>query len=198
MGARPQLALARAAVGLTAIFYRRMFCATWVAGRGAALCGGRRARATVGFIANRNVLVAATFGVSALIAHDRWRRDGSRIAAFLGPRCWPLPPCSRSEEGIGTYAYLGAYGLCLDPRGMRRGLLALWPSAVGGILWAVLRASWGYGVRDAGLYIDPLTDTSDTRRPPRAASRCSSSASGARFRRMSPSCWGLVPPPSPC
>jgi hypothetical protein len=28
-----------------------------------------------------------------------------------------------------------------------------------GILWAGLRAYWGYGVRDVGLYIDPLTDT---------------------------------------
>ena len=28
------------------------------------------------------------------------------------------------------------------------------------VAWATLRAYWGYGVRDMGLYIDPLTDTS--------------------------------------
>ncbi|WP_406700767.1 hypothetical protein V5E97_18425 [Singulisphaera sp. Ch08] len=148
-----------AAVAATAVFYRRMFGATWGAGVAALLFAVDDARgATVGFIANRNVLVAATFGVSALIAHDRWRRDGSRRAALLAPLLL-LAALFSKEEGIGTCAYLAAYGLFVDPRGKRRGLLALWPYAAGVVVWAALRASWGYGVRDMGLYIDPLTDT---------------------------------------
>jgi hypothetical protein len=114
--------------------------------------------ATVGFIANRNVLVAATFGVSALIAHDRWRRDGSRPAGLLAPPLL-LAALFSKEEGVGTCAYLAAYGMFADTHGRRRGLLALWPYAVGFVAWAALRASWGYGVRDVGLYIDPVTDT---------------------------------------
>jgi hypothetical protein len=148
-----------AAVGLTAVFYRRMFGATWVAGVAALLFAVDDARgATVGFIANRNVLVAATFGVSALIAHDRWRRDGSSIARLLAPLLL-LAALFSKEEGIGTCAYLAAYGIFVDPCGRWRGLLALWPSAAVGVVWAALRASWGYGVHDLGLYIDPLTDT---------------------------------------
>src|SRR5258707_5125 len=73
-------------LGATARFYRRMLGATWVAGVAALVYAVDDARgATVGFIANRNVLVAAAFGVPALIAHDRARRDGSRPAAWLAP-----------------------------------------------------------------------------------------------------------------
>ena len=148
-----------AAVALTAAFYRRMFGATWVAGVAALLFAVDDARgATVGFIANRNVLVAATFGVSALIAHDRWRRDGSRPAALAGPAAAP----GRLVLEGGGDRDLRLPGRLRDvrrPPGRWRGLLALWPYAAGVVAWAALRASWGYGVRDMGLYIDPLTDT---------------------------------------
>ena len=89
--------------------------------RGVAVRGGRRAGATVGFLANRNVLVAATFGVSALIAHDRARRDGSRLAGLLAPLLL-MAALFAKEEGIGTCAYLAAYALFVDPRGRWRGV----------------------------------------------------------------------------
>lgn len=147
-----------ALVAMTAAFYRRMLGATWVAGVAALLFAIDDARgATVGFLANRNVLVAATFGVSALIAHDRWRRDGSRLATGLAPLLLAAALFSK-EEGIGTCAYLAAYGLFVDPRGRWRGCLALLPYVGVVLVWRALRASWGYGVRDVGLYIDPVTD----------------------------------------
>ncbi len=147
------------AVVATGMFYRRILGPTWVAGVAALLFAVDDARgATVGFLANRNVLVAATFGVSALIAHDRARRDGSRPAGWLAPLLL-LAALFSKEEGIGTCAYLAAYALFVDPRGRWRGCLALWPHAVIVVAWGTLRAYWGYGVRDMGLYIDPLTDS---------------------------------------
>jgi len=147
-----------AAVAVAAAFYRRMLGPTWIAGAAALLFALDDSRgATVGWLANRNVLVAATFGVSAVIAHDRRRRDGSRPAALLAPLLLLAALCSK-EEGIGTCAYLASYALFVDPRGRWRGGLALWPYAVTVVSWAALRASWGYGVHDMGLYIDPLTD----------------------------------------
>jgi hypothetical protein len=148
-----------AAVAAAAAFYRRMFGATRIAGVAALLFAVDDARgATVGFIANRNVLVAATFGFSALIAHDRWRRDGSRPAGLLAPILL-LAALFSKEEGVGTCAYLAAYAMFVDPGGRWRGCLALWPYAAGVVVWGGLRSYWGYGVRDVGLYIDPLTDT---------------------------------------
>ncbi len=147
-----------AAAAAAAVFYRRMMGPTRVAGVAALLFALDDARgATVGFLANRNVLVAATFGMSALIAHDRWRRGGSRRSAFLAPALL-LAALFSKEEGIGTCAYLASYALFADPAGRWRGLLALGPAAAAVVGWAGLRASWGYGVRDLGLYIDPLTD----------------------------------------
>src|SRR5262249_33613344 len=40
----------------------------------------------------------------------------------------------------------------------RRGCVALVPYAVVLVAWRALRDHWGYGVRDMGLYVDPLTD----------------------------------------
>jgi hypothetical protein len=148
-----------ALAAVTAVFYRRMLGPTGVAGVAALLFALDDARgATAGFLANRNILVAATFGVACLIAHDRARRDGVRAAAVLAPLLL-LVALFAKEEGIGTCAYLVAYALCADPRGRWRGCLALGPYAAAVVVWASLRAEWGYGVRDMGVYIDPLTDT---------------------------------------
>lgn len=142
-----------------AALYRQMLGPTTAAAVAALVFALDDARgATVGFIANRNVIVAATFGVSALLLHDRWRRRGSRPAAVLAPLLLAAALFSK-EEGVGTCAYFAAYALFLDPRGCLRGCVALGPAAVSFVTWVLCRASWGYGVRDMGLYIDPVTDT---------------------------------------
>lgn len=147
-----------AMVTASAFVYRRMLGATWVAGLAALLYALDDTRgATAGFIANRNVLIAATFGFSALIAHDRWRRDGSRGSGLLAVLLLAGALFSK-EEGIGTCAYLGAYALFLDRAGPWRGCAALTPYVALVVVWRALRSHWGYGVQYVGLYIDPLTD----------------------------------------
>jgi hypothetical protein len=62
-------------VATVAVFYRRMLGVTWVAGLAALLNAIDDARGMpVGFLANRNALIASVFGVATIIAHDRWRR----------------------------------------------------------------------------------------------------------------------------
>src|SRR5262249_31088230 len=111
----------------------------------------------VGWIANRNSLIATSFGVAAVIVHDRWRRDGWRAGSVLAPILFAVALCSK-EEGIATVAYLAAYALFLDRAGRARGCLSLSPYAAIVIVWRWLRASWGYGVWDMGLYVDPLAE----------------------------------------
>jgi hypothetical protein len=145
-------------VAVVAAFYRRMIGPTHVAAVAALLFAVDDARGTtVGFIANRNVMVAATFGVWALICHDRWRRDGSGTGALLAPLLLAAALFSK-EEGIGTCAYLAAYGLFADPAGRRRGCVALSPYLAVLVIWRALRGYWGYGVQNMGLYVDPLGD----------------------------------------
>jgi len=42
----------------------------------------------VGFLSNRNAILAALLGVLALLAHMRWRHDGWRPGPGPGRRCW--------------------------------------------------------------------------------------------------------------
>ncbi len=145
-------------VATVAVVYRRLLGATAVAAVAALLYAVDDARgATVGFIANRNVLIAASFGFWAFYYHDRWRREGERPAAILS---WILAALAlvSKEEGIGIYAYLGAYALFLEPRGPLRGLVSLAPAAAVLVAWRMARSALGYGVWNMGLYIDPLTN----------------------------------------
>jgi hypothetical protein len=147
-----------AAVVVAAAFYQRIMGLTWVAAAAALLFAVDDARgATAGWLANRNVLIAATLGFSALICHDRARKDQSPTATFLAPLLL-LAALLAKEEGLGTCAYLAAYALFVDRAGFWRGCLALLPYAVVVLAWRALRSSWGYGVWNMGVYVDPLTD----------------------------------------
>jgi hypothetical protein len=147
-----------ALVAAVACLYRQMFGQTVVAGLAALLFAVDDAHGTqAGFLANRNILIATLFGVLGLIAHDAWRRKSWSRGAVLAPLLIGSSLFAK-EEGIGIYAYLAAYAVCLDPRGWWRGCFALAPYAVVLVVWRALRDQWGYGVRDMGLYVDPLTD----------------------------------------
>ncbi len=119
------------AVAAASVFYRRVNGPTWVAGLAALLYALDDARgATSGLICNRNVLIAATFGFSALIAHDRWRREGSRASALLalalvaggalleggGPLDLRIPWCLRPfRRSAGTLARVPGAGAVYHP-----------------------------------------------------------------------------------
>jgi hypothetical protein len=147
-----------ALVAAVAWLYRQILGPTWVAGAAALLFAVDDARgACAGFLANRNVLVAGFFGALAVAAHHAWRERGRGPALVLAPLLLAASLFAK-EEGIGTCAYLAAYGLWLDRSGWKRGSLALAPYLGVVLLWRSVRAQWGYGVADMGLYVDPLTD----------------------------------------
>ena len=175
-------------VFLAATFYRRYLGATWMAGAAALLFAVEDAHGTpVGWICNRNILLAASFGIACLIAHDVWRRSGRKSALLAAVLLWTCSLCSK-EAGIATCAYLGAYALWLDraspsggdkclhsstikkqgsctgnhafvsKHGLVRRLLTLVPYGLVLVLWRVVRDMLGYGVQDLGLYVDPIAD----------------------------------------
>lgn len=111
----------------------------------------------VGWIANRNALLACFFGVLALHAHDRWRRGGWRPGAVLAPGAFALCLLS-AEAGIGFFAYFVAHALWLERAAVwrRAGVLSIYLAII--VIW---RAAWhllGYGAVNNGLYTDPLGD----------------------------------------
>lgn len=148
-----------AAVVLAAgALYRRLLEPPFVAGLATLLFALDDAHGMmVGWIANRNALLTAVFGLIALVAHDAWRRDGDRRGAVLGPAMFACGLLA-GESIIGFLGYLCAHAAFIDRAPWSRRLAALAPYAGLTLIWLVSYRVLGYGVVGSGVYLDPLND----------------------------------------
>ena len=143
---------------VVAIYYRRLMGVTWAAGLAGLLYAIDDARGTpVGFLANRNILICAFFGILALIAHDRWRHGGKHRWAVVAVLLL-LVSLLAKESGISVCAYLIAYALFIDSGSWRGRAASLAPYLVVIIVWRLVWTELGYGVYGLGGYVDPLQD----------------------------------------
>lgn len=135
--------------------YRRIFSCAWVAGLAALLFAVDDAHGLPAvWLANRNALLGVFFGLLTLIAHDRWRRNGSRLGAMLAPLMLLLGLLSK-ESTVAIGAYLVAYALFLD-RGRWVGRIrALVPYTIIVIMWWATYRKLEYGTVGSGWYLDP-------------------------------------------
>jgi hypothetical protein len=141
-----------------AAFYRRLVPTPWIAGLAAALYAFDHSHAgPVAWIANRNALMAALFGVLSLLAHDRWRRDGRRAFAMVAPLLLLLA-LSSAEAGVAILGYTFAYALFIDPGSPSRRAWSLAPSVTVTLAWRAVYAKLGHGITGSGVSFDPLTD----------------------------------------
>lgn len=111
----------------------------------------------VGWVANRNALIATVFALLAVLAHVRWREDGWRwglplsvVAAVLG--------LAGGESAVAALAYLGAWELTRGPGGAVGRAKALVPMALVGLAYVALYSSSGSGAAGSEIYIDPLRE----------------------------------------
>lgn len=147
-----------AALIATWAFYRRFVPARWIAVLALLLYAVDDARGpVVGWIANRNALIALVLAVPVLLAHDRWRRDGWTPGRWVGPLLLALA-LGAGESALAIVAYLGAHALWLDRGRWRDRALALAPHAAIVIAWRVAYGLLGYGVSGSGIYLDPGGD----------------------------------------
>lgn len=108
----------------------------------------------VGWLANRNAVIAACFGFLACAAYVRWRRHGAPALSWA-PALLFLSLLS-AESGISVLAFLAAYELTVgrgEPGG-RWGRLGAMGLVVG--LWRLAYSAAGFGAMGSGGYIDPL------------------------------------------
>ncbi|MHC4946018.1 MAG: hypothetical protein ACYTG7_23655, partial [Planctomycetota bacterium] len=147
-----------AVVVAAAYFFRRMLIPAWIAGLAALLFAIDDAHGWPAvWLANRNTLIGAFFGLLCLIAHDRWRREGWKAGAFLAPPAFLLALLAK-ESAVAVGAYLFAYALFIDRDAWLRRLGSLVPCALIGVGWWVAYTQMGYGATGSGMYVDPLTD----------------------------------------
>ncbi len=155
------LAWLAATVYLAALLYRRLLGAGWVAGLAAlffALDPGHALAA--GWISGRNSVMAAFFGLLAVYAHDRWRRDGERAAGLLAPlACAASLACG--ESGLATLALLAAHALTFEGPGLAPRVRALAPAVALGLAWALVYRLHGCGAAHSAMYQDPIASPVD-------------------------------------
>ncbi|MEM6704897.1 MAG: hypothetical protein AAF690_19420 [Acidobacteriota bacterium] len=142
-------------------FFRYLFresSARWVAGLAALVYALDDAHVLpAGYLANRNALLAAAFGLASVYCHTRWREEQWRPGFWLTPLFLSLAFAS-GELGVSALAYLFAYAVCLDREGLRAASLALVPSGLVATLWMLTYRFGGFGSSDSGLYVDPGAD----------------------------------------
>jgi hypothetical protein len=113
--------------------------------------------ATVGWVANRNALIAATLALPALVLHARAVTKGSPKAALWSVSCFGLG-LSAGETAVGVLGYLVAYALCLDPRSWWRRARSLVPFLLVLLLHRALYRGLGLGSFGSSGYHDPLRE----------------------------------------
>jgi hypothetical protein len=110
---------------------------------------------TVGWIANRNALIAATLTLPALSAHHRFVAHGWAKGRLLGPACFALGLCA-GETALAVLGYLLAHALVLDRGSLARRALHLVPYGVIFVGWRVVFGALGLGSAGSGAYHDPF------------------------------------------
>jgi len=152
------LAWLAALVAAAAALYRSLMGPGWLAGLAALLYAVDDAHAVpAAWLANRSALIATCFGILCLVAHHRWRRQGSRRAAVAAPILLALALGS-AETGLGIVGYLVAHAWFLDRGSLGQRGLALLPATGVLLVWAVSYRALGYGTDGSGVYVDPVAD----------------------------------------
>lgn len=142
---------------LFALVLRRVLPA-WPALLALALCSAQSSHGMfLGWIANRNAVVASSFAMLGLLLLLRAREPASRGARALALGSFAL------ALGAGEYAigYL-AYAACHEMRGaqsLRQRVTRLAPWAGLFTVYLAVRTSLGFGTNRSGMYIDPLAET---------------------------------------
>jgi hypothetical protein len=110
----------------------------------------------VGWIANRNAMIAVALALPALLTHHR-AATGSRSAAWFGPIWFALGLCA-GETAISVAAYLLAYTLCLDRRSALQRVISLAPYVVLLIAHRAAYRVFDLGSFGSSAYHDPIRE----------------------------------------
>jgi hypothetical protein len=145
-------------LGLAAMAYVELLDSRWAAGVAGAMFALDSAHGSaVGWISNRNALIAGVFGIAALLLHHRSRQSAAAWIALVAALCFGLSLFA-AELGLGSAGYLVAYALCFDRASLRARSASMLPYLAIFAVWVVARHAGHYGVFGLGSYVDPLRE----------------------------------------
>jgi len=146
---------------LAALLYRRLALSPRVAALATFFFALNSSQGmTVAFIAARNTMMAAAFGLTALYCQieservegrDRW---GFRAGSLLAFSCALLS----AEIGVSALAFLASHGLLLARGTLRQRSLRLLPHLLVTVAWQAAYVLSGYGASASGFYRTPSAD----------------------------------------
>lgn len=143
---------------LLTVLYKEFLAPQWLAGLAAVLYLLDDSNCIpAAWIANRNLLIAIAFTVLTILAHHKWRRDSSIVAAFVAPLCL-LCSLLATEAGIAAFAYLFAYAVALDRARWFKRALSLLPALLVMISWRLIYNHLGHGAFTSGFILDPARE----------------------------------------
>ena len=111
----------------------------------------------LGWLANREALVALAFGTVGLTASLRWQREGRVGAALLSVSAFSLALLA-GEYALGCAGYVIAFAW-RAPKGTPRRWQSVLLFAVPALAYLIARKVLGYGAEASGFYQDPFRDT---------------------------------------
>lgn len=116
----------------------------------------------LGWIANRNAIVAGAFAMAALAAHDVAVRGDDRRP---GHPAWTaasallfLLALGAGEGALAAIGYFVAHALFVDARAWRKRIASLLPQAVAAMAWGVVYRAGNFGARGSGMYVEPFRE----------------------------------------
>ena len=108
----------------------------------------------LGWIANRNAIVATTFALLGLLTQIRAQASGQRSLHGLSVLAYVLA-LGAGEYAVGYLVYAVMLSVRQSAKQPLRRLLP-WAAAFGG--YVIVRAALGYGTHASGMYIDPVRE----------------------------------------
>jgi len=127
----------------------------------------------VGWLANRNAILATLFGVLSVVAHDVWRSSAETsklrrgLAAIMAPLMLGVG-LGCGELAVGAVGYVAAHALFMDrgatrseSRALRRWLtrgLVMLPSLLVTAVWLYFYRKLGHGTYGTDFHLDPIAD----------------------------------------
>lgn len=107
------------------------------------------------WLASRNTIMAATFGIAAVLLHVKSRETGQfnyRVYALMAFAA----ALASSEFGLGASTWLFAWTVMLDQGRLYRKCFRLLPYGLLMAGWAIIYVSYGHGTEYSDFYIDPV------------------------------------------
>ena len=108
----------------------------------------------VGWIANRNAVIAVCFAIMALGVHDAWRKTSRAGLRWLSAVLFGLALLA-GETAVMGVAYFLAYALFLERGPFRARAATLLGPVLVLVVWRVAYVLLGYGVSGSGVYVNP-------------------------------------------